>query len=91
MEPAASAVLSEAVKAIVEKPKDGRKLPIEDLFLLYLGVIHEEQRAIRVEIAEFRKGMTGLREEIYSKFDAINARLDEVSGVLTTCISYMVN
>jgi len=76
----ATVAIEAAVKRVLEKIKQGKKLTTEDILILYLGSISEDMRAMRAEAAErekaLREEIVQLRKEIYAKFDATDAKID---------------
>ena len=79
MEPAVSAALGEAVRVVVQKLAQGKKLTTEDIFLLYLGTIVEELRTTRKELAETNRRIDAVIEEFNRQLTETNKRIDEVS------------
>jgi len=79
MAAAASIAIETAVKHILKKIKQGKRLTTEEV-LLHLGTMTEEVRAMRAEATEreraLREEIAQLRKEMYAKFDAADAKID---------------
>jgi len=98
----ATVAIETAVKHVIEKIKQGKKLTTEDILILYLGSISEDvramraeaakrERALREEIAQLRGEVSQLRGDVYTKIDEfrkeVNIKFDEVNKRLDTIVT----
>lgn len=74
--PIVSEALKSAVDVIARKVKEGKKLRVEEIFILYLGSITDELRSLRTEINETNKRIDTLNETLSKKIDETNKRTD---------------
>jgi len=52
VDPIALEIIEATTRRVVEKIKRGKKLTTTDIIILYLGIIREQIRAMRAEMAE---------------------------------------